>query len=60
MHEIEVRILQHGAAIDLDSVATGEDYRQLASQLEAIWTNLRIHRNTVRSEVSKPSIFSSP
>jgi hypothetical protein len=27
LHEIEVRILQHGVAIDQDPVASGEDYR---------------------------------
>jgi DNA invertase Pin-like site-specific DNA recombinase len=39
VHEIEVRIQQHRAAIDPIQVEPGEDLHQLASQLEAIWTD---------------------
>ncbi len=39
VHEIEMRIQQHTAAIDLTPAGTGEDLYQLATQLEAIWTD---------------------
>jgi hypothetical protein len=57
MHEIEVRILQHGVAIDQDPVASGEDYRQLASQLEDIWTDpatsARLKKRIVRTLIEE-------
>src|SRR5581483_7914184 len=39
VHEIEVRIQQHGAAMDQAPVGTNGDLDQLATQLEAIWTD---------------------
>ena len=39
VHEIEVRIEQHSAVTDQVPTAVGEDLRQLANQLEAIWTD---------------------
>lgn len=39
VHEIEVRIQQHSAAMDQTPVGTSEDLDQLATQLEAIWTD---------------------
>jgi hypothetical protein len=57
MHEIEVRILQHGVAIDQDPVTSGEDYRQLASQLEDIWTDpttsARLKKRIVRTLIEE-------
>jgi DNA invertase Pin-like site-specific DNA recombinase len=39
VRDIETRIEQHAAEIDQDPVVTGEDFHQLASQLESIWTD---------------------
>jgi hypothetical protein len=52
VHEIEVRIEQHSAAIDQVPAAVGEHLHQLANQLEAIWTDpatsVRLKKRIVR------------
>ena len=57
VHEIEVRIEQHGAAIDQAPAAMGEDLHQLTSQLEAIWTDpatsARLKKRIVRTLIEE-------
>jgi len=57
VHEIEVRIEQHGAATDQTPAAMGEDLHQLTTQLEAIWTDpatsARLKKRIVRTLIEE-------
>jgi DNA invertase Pin-like site-specific DNA recombinase len=57
VHEIEVRIHQHGTAPDQAPAGTGEDVYQLATQLEAIWTDpatsARLKKRIVRTLIEE-------
>jgi DNA invertase Pin-like site-specific DNA recombinase len=57
VHEIEVRIHQHGTATDQAPAGTGEDLNQLATQLEAIWTDpltsARLKKRIVRTLIEE-------
>ena len=57
VHEIEVRIEQHGAAIDPAPAAMGQDLHKLTSQLEAIWTDpatsARLKKRIVRTLIEE-------
>jgi DNA invertase Pin-like site-specific DNA recombinase len=57
MHEIEVRIEQHGAVIDQDPTLTKEDFHLLAQQVEAIWTDpatsARLKKRIVRALIEE-------
>ena len=57
VHQIEVRIEQHSAAIDQVPAAVGEDLHQLANQLEAIWTDpatsARLKKRIVRTLIEE-------
>jgi DNA invertase Pin-like site-specific DNA recombinase len=55
--DIETRIEQHAAEIDQGPVVTGEDFHQLASQLESIWTDpatsARLKKRIVRTLIEE-------
>ncbi|HEY6375605.1 MAG TPA: recombinase family protein [Edaphobacter sp.] len=57
MREIEVRIQQHGAALDQDPAVSLEDFHQLAHELEAIWadsaTSARLKKRIVRTLIEE-------
>jgi DNA invertase Pin-like site-specific DNA recombinase len=57
VHEIEMRIQQHTAAIDQTPAGTGEDLYQLATQLEAVWTDpatsARLKKRIVRTLIEE-------
>jgi Recombinase len=57
VHEIEVRIHQHGTATDHAPAGTGEDLYQLATQLETIWTDpatsARLKKRIVRTLIEE-------
>ena len=57
VREIEVRIEQHGAALDQGPAASLEDFHQLAHQLEAIWTDpatrARLKKRIVRTLIEE-------
>jgi DNA invertase Pin-like site-specific DNA recombinase len=57
VHEIEVRILEHSAVLDQSPTGNGEDLHQLATQLEAIWTDpatsARLKKRIVRTLIEE-------
>lgn len=57
VREIEVRIEQHGAAIDPSPTPSLEDLHQLSQQLETIWTDLatsvRLKKRIVRTLIEE-------
>jgi DNA invertase Pin-like site-specific DNA recombinase len=57
VRDIETRIEQHAAEIDQGPVVTGEDFHQLASQLESIWTDpatsARLKKRIVRTLIEE-------
>ena len=57
VHEIEVRIHQHSEGVDQAPAGTGEDLHQLATQLEAIWsdpsTSARLRKRIVRTLIEE-------
>ena len=57
LHEIEVRIEHHGAAIDQDPTATMDDFHRLAQQVETIWTDpatsARLKKRIVRALIEE-------
>jgi DNA invertase Pin-like site-specific DNA recombinase len=57
VREIEVRIEQHGAALDQGPAASLEDFHQLAHKLEAIWTDpatrARLKKRIVRTLIEE-------
>jgi hypothetical protein len=57
VHEIEVRILEHSAVLDQSPTDNGEDLHQLATQLEAIWTDAatsaRLKKRIVRTLIEE-------
>lgn len=57
VHEIEVRIEQHGAAADVRPTASLEDLDQLSQQLEMIWTDpttsMRLKKRIVRTLIEE-------
>ncbi len=57
VRDIETRIEQHAAEIDQGPVVTGEDFHQLASQLESIWidpaTSARLKKRIVRTLIEE-------
>lgn len=57
VHEIKVRIEEHGAAIDQAPAAMDEDSHQLTSQLEPIWidpaTSARLKKRNVRTLIEE-------
>lgn len=57
LHEIEVRIEQHGAAIDQDPTPTMDDFHRLAQQVETIWTDpatsARLKKRIVRALIEE-------
>jgi len=57
MRDIETRIEQHAAEIDQGPVVTREDFHQLASQLESLWTDpatsARLKKRIVRTLIEE-------
>jgi DNA invertase Pin-like site-specific DNA recombinase len=57
VREIEVRIEQHGAAVDPGPAASLEDFYQLSQQLETIWTDsatsVRLKKRIVRTLIEE-------
>jgi DNA invertase Pin-like site-specific DNA recombinase len=57
VRDIETRIEQHAAEIDQGPVVTREDFHQLASQLESIWTDpatsARLKKRIVRTLIEE-------
>ena len=57
VREIEIRIEQHGAAIDAGPAASLEDFSQLTQQLETIWTDpatsVRLKKRIVRTLIEE-------
>ena len=57
LHEIEVRIEQHSAAIDQDPTPTMDDFHRLAQQVETIWTDpatsARLKKRIVRALIEE-------
>ncbi len=57
VREIEVRIEQHGAAIDSGPAPSREDFHQLAHELEAVWadpaTSARLKKRIVRTLIEE-------